>query len=733
MRSPTAISLAILGLGFLTTHVAASDVLKTDGFEDCSTNGTITVNKMDIEYVRSTKKITFDVSGTSSKEQNVTAKLTVSAYGSTIYTKSFDPCDTDSYVEELCPVPSGTFSASGTQSVPDSYASQIPSIAFSIPDLEGEAKLELKAKDGGEELACIQSTVTNGKTVGLAAVSYIAAGIAGVALAMSALSALGTAGDPGATSSSPGFIEIVHWFQSMATNGMLSVNYPTIYRKFTKNFAFSTGLVSWSSMQRSIDNFRAATGGNLTHESYDYLQNTTLVYSDGSNSTTTKRAINTALLFLRNLDTRASNSSDSSSSTSELVSDAKAYFEQLSIPSANVFMTVLLIFAILIAVITCGILLFKVILEAWALTGSFPKKLTSFRKNYWWLLARTITSLILLLYSVWVLYCVYQFTHGDSWAAKVLAGITLSAFTGVLAFYGFRIWQVVQRSKRLEGDDLALYNDKSTWTKYRIFYENFRSGYWWFFVPVIVYMFAKGCILAAADGHGLVQASGQLICEAAMLILLIWSRPYNTTSGKWINIVVQVVRVLSVICVLVFVDELGIAQTTKTITGVALIVVQAALSGILAILIGVNAIITCVRQNPHRKRRKEAEKLHRDDLTPLDARDSLLMEPTTYKQSQATKTPVAQFNSAPSPYEPFRNQGPGLAPSKSRRGPRDEEEASALMHSAADMGQHYPPYQGNMRSRSLSRGSGGSIPPPSDGRNPTLPNVGGYDAVGRGR
>ena len=57
------------------------------------------------------------------------------------------------------------------------------------------------------------------------------------------------------------------------------------------------------------------------------------------------------------------------------------------ITTANTFMTVLLFFAIVIAAIAVSILLFKVILETWALFGSFPKKLTSFRKRYWGMLA----------------------------------------------------------------------------------------------------------------------------------------------------------------------------------------------------------------------------------------------------------------------------------------------------------------------------------------------------------
>jgi len=221
-------------------------------------------------------------------------------------------------------------------------------------------------------------------------------------------------------------------------------------------------------------------------------------------------------------------------------------------------------------------------------------------------------------------------------------------------------------------------------------------------------MFAKGCVLAAGNGHGLFQTAGQLIIESLMLILLLWTRPYEKKSGNWINIIIQVVRVLSVICILVFVEELGISQTTKTITGVILIGVQSGLTGILAILIAVNAIVTCVRENPHRRRRKEAEKLNRevDNLTPLDARNSLLMEPTSYKGGARE---VTNFN-APGPYEPYRD-----APTDfTRFGPRDSEDN--LISSAASMGHQH--------TRSTSRGSEGTSPPPQvRERQPTLPQL----------
>jgi hypothetical protein len=432
---------------------------------------------------------------------------------------------------------------------------------------------------------------------------------------MSGIAAAAASGNPGATTTSPSFGEVIGWFQSMAINGMLSVNYPPIYRSFTNNFAFSTGLVPWDQLQMSIDSFRNVTGGNLTESNVEFLRKATLIHEFPETRSAAKRALQT-LLDLPMLAVRQITVNDTSPDEPEdgepgagvnrVVKGIQGYVEQLMIPESNTFMTVLLIFALVVATITVGILLLKLILELWALRGSFPKKLTNFRKHYWGLLARTITNLILILYGIWVLYCVFQFSRGDSWAAKVLAGVTLAIFTGVLIYFTFRIWRIARRYKKMNGDTSALYEDQETWRKYSLFYDHYKKSYWWVFVPLIIYMFSRGVIIGSADGHGLIQCGGQLIVEAILLILLVWARPYETRSGQWINITIQVVRVLSVACILVFVEQFQVQQTTKTVTGMVLIVIQSVLTALLAILITVNAFILCCSKNPHEKRRKHA-------------------------------------------------------------------------------------------------------------------------------
>ncbi|KAI1126102.1 TRP-domain-containing protein [Nemania abortiva] len=633
-------------IAFAATGVLGEDLLVTNGFSNCNNNSDITVDNVDIKYNNADKTVTFDVAGSSAKQQNVTAKLTVTAFGQDVYSNEFNPCAAATFVQQLCPVPAGHFGANGTQAIPPEFADKIPAIAFQIPDIAAQAKLQLTSLDDNSTIGCVQSEVTNGKTVDVPAVSYVAAGIAAGALVLggaSAISAAISGAAAGAGSSvggvgtiSPSFGEVFGVFHGFALNGMMSAQLPQVYRSFSKNFAFSTGLIPWREMQIGIDNFRSRTGGNLTRDSVELLQNTTLVFPDGStsnaNGTLFRRAVTDfGLLALREIDTQVNSTTSDDASPAEsairtAVSGIQAFVNTLAVPESNTFMTVLEIVAIVIGVIIVGILLVKVILEAWAVFGRFPESLADFRKHYWGSIARAVTSLILLLYGVWVLYCVFQFTNGDSWAAQTLAAVTLALFTGILAFFSWKIWSTARKLKKVEGDTTSLYEDKLYWRKYSLFYESYKKGYWWVFMPVILYLFAKGTVIAATDGHGMVQTIASLIVEGLFLILLLWSRPYERRSGNIINITIQVVRVISVILILVFVEEFGIAQTTQTVAGVALIGVQAALAVTLAILILWNTIISLCKKNPHQKRRKEMERMQRDTLTPLDARNSLLQQ-----------------------------------------------------------------------------------------------------------
>lgn len=64
-------------------------------------NPTVKVTALNVQFNRNTGQLVFDVAGTSTVSQKVTAEMVVSAYGKQIYTKTFDPCSLG--MSQLCP------------------------------------------------------------------------------------------------------------------------------------------------------------------------------------------------------------------------------------------------------------------------------------------------------------------------------------------------------------------------------------------------------------------------------------------------------------------------------------------------------------------------------------------------------------------------------------------------------------------------------------------------------
>lgn len=95
---------AACALAVLSKTALAKDVLGTSRFSSCQ-NGTATikVDKVNIEYNKDNMTVIFDVAGRSTREQNVTASLSVTAFGSDIFSNSFNPCDSGTFVKQLCP------------------------------------------------------------------------------------------------------------------------------------------------------------------------------------------------------------------------------------------------------------------------------------------------------------------------------------------------------------------------------------------------------------------------------------------------------------------------------------------------------------------------------------------------------------------------------------------------------------------------------------------------------
>lgn len=196
---------------------------------------------------------------------NVTANLVLNVYGLLPLNVSINLCDVLDGV--LCPLPIYTFTGSDTITLPSSIdiASNLPGIAYKIPDLEAYAQLTLIEVGTGTVKACVQATLSNGWSIHQPAVEWATGGLALGAL----LSAIWQSVRPEAIAPYR-FLDLMYLYQAIATTGFLSLNYPVVYRAYALNFAWAMGLISTSSssaLQNSINNMRALTGGTMANAS----------------------------------------------------------------------------------------------------------------------------------------------------------------------------------------------------------------------------------------------------------------------------------------------------------------------------------------------------------------------------------------------------------------------------------------------------------------------------------
>lgn len=392
----------------------------------------------------------------------------------------------------------------------------------------------------------------------------------------------------------PGFTEFFTVIQSIAISGMYSVNYPPAYRKFTQNVAWSAGFITWDGMQESIDRFRQKTGGNLAESSFKRLQETTLIMGNQ-----TDQSLNTQIIANSHISANIMKNTVEKGTYAvqaqpkryvEIVSGIKAYVESMTIPNTNTFMTLLIWWAIIIAVCVAIFLGSKIFLELWCLKPENANKFNGFRKRYLAILNTTIVRVIVILYGIWVLYCLHQFKISDSWGVKVLAGVTLGLFSLVIIGYGLRICYLA--SKVIKQRELDLLFQHKPWIqKYGLFYDQFKIKFWWAFIPVFLCVFSRNAFLALGYGNGMVQVIGQLVVDTLLGAFFVICMPFNTKMGNGINLAIQVVRIISLVFLLTFTMQLDINRIAVTGVGMTLIVIQAALVISLAVLIFVNAVI----------------------------------------------------------------------------------------------------------------------------------------------
>lgn len=266
----------ILGLSQLLAPAAAAasdSLLYTTSLSTCQENSGFSASLFDVVYTPENNSLAVDMTASSTVQGYVIFDFSVTAYGYEIIRKTIDPCTAGDGFKGFCPMSPGNLNNPFNVPVDSSATSQIPSIAYNFPDIDARVKVFINYTNG-DSVACVQASVSNGKTVDLVAVKWATAVVAGLALASSALMS-GLGHQNAAAHVAANALSLCGYFQSQAVIGLVATPLPPSVAAWTQDLQWSLGIIKVSFMQDIFTWYQRSTGGAAANV-FDSLSSTSV-------------------------------------------------------------------------------------------------------------------------------------------------------------------------------------------------------------------------------------------------------------------------------------------------------------------------------------------------------------------------------------------------------------------------------------------------------------------------
>ncbi|WVR07678.1 hypothetical protein IAU60_004720 [Kwoniella sp. DSM 27419] len=586
MRIPR-LALPLMSLGALLSSApvaqAAGNTLYTNTVSYCSEARAVIVDEFDIAYHRSNGSATFSFSLASVEPNlNVSINLYLNVYGIEAVNQTFNLCSYFSGV--ICPLPQVNFTGYGTYPIPTKYTSMIPGIAWSIPNLEGYARIQL-IRDGSDEVAaCLQATLSNGWSTKQTAVAWATGAFTLVALLV------GLWHTAAVNSPSPAqyrWFDILFIFQAAAASGLLHLNYPLAYSAFTQNFHWALGLFESSHVQNSINKMRSKTGGHLTGDAYGQVQYINRKLSPYNvlaslNEVTANEASFRSFLADASVPSTqvikraAIESGTTQDAVSDVASGLPVYTNTLLIPEANAYDTVFFFFLAFIAIaIAFHVLLFAVIFIAekvgrgkrdafWA---------TRLRRMWWDFCMGNALRLCLIGFFPIFIFAFWQFRLGDSGLSIFFAVFGILLVLAPLAVVFILSAIKHRRSSSTAPGISPLYTSYRWFHSVGVLYRAYRQKFHFFwFLPLVLAMIARAGFIAFGPNNAWAQVIGNVVVEFLVLIALIACRPHKDRKGDWITTVLSIFRLIAFGLLIAFIPSIGVKPIPRAVIGFVIIV-----------------------------------------------------------------------------------------------------------------------------------------------------------------
>ncbi|THU87706.1 TRP-domain-containing protein [Dendrothele bispora CBS 962.96] len=581
-----AIAFTILLL--LSFSYARDESLFTSSVTYCNPPETLLVQQFDVAYIAKNQSVSFDIIAASVEANvNVTANLLLNVYGMDLVNITIDLCSI--LGGALCPLPQYNFNGSDSLTVPDSFSSHVPGIAFKIPDLEAFAQLTLTEVGTGDIKACVQATLSNGWSTHQRAVEWSVGIVALIAL----LLALWQSRSPHALGPYR-LLDLMGLYQIIAASALWNLNYPSVYRSFALNFAWALTLFSspTSQVQQAINNMRALTGGSLANSTSSSavgfvnrklspFNSNTVVSSGGSSSLSSESFSGfSALSNLAKLPSQPlSDFRQFTASTGEVqtVTEASSnvlqaglpiYVNSINIATANAFMTVFICTLILLAIFGFLVGLGYVGLYLMNRQQSFNRNLQLERSSFFSYVRAWSLRLGMIMFFPILIFAFYQWTLKDSWLSILFSVV---AFLGVLCVVWYPIILVVRVIRR--SGSSALYSDAEVVEWSAPLYWQYRTERYYFFAIMLAATFLRALFISAARSSGIVQLVLTLVVEIAIFVGLLVLKPHKTRGADVFSTYLAIIRVVCTGLMFAFVESFQVQAIPRVAIGIVIAVI----------------------------------------------------------------------------------------------------------------------------------------------------------------
>lgn len=613
--------LFLLVVYVLFAAVAALSKLQATSLLTCMDNSQILASYLDVTYFELNHSVVANVMAISNMNANVTINVELIVYGLKVVSQNISLCDYADF-GSVCPLMLGRLDFNIDQELSSDITSQIPGVAFTIPDIDARVRIALYDQDTDDALACVEAVVSNGKTVQTKYAAWPIAAIAGLGLITSGVvSVMGNSNTAAHIASNS--MSLFVYFQSLAITSMEAVaKVPPIAAAWSQNFMWSLGIIRAGFIQDISNWYLQATGGKPT----DILDNDYLSVSVQkmkrsleyiSMAMYDNHLVNSLRLHKRlsvSIDSDNFGLSDNLNSTLYTTDEKDpelggkvlilrgiqrvSYLAGIEI--TDLFMTsIIFVFFFAFVLVAC-MMFFKAIIEICIRSKVMNEgKFNEYRLQWSSIIKGALYRLYLIAFPQVCVMCLWQFTAHDSAGYVVVAAFLFLITIVLLGYSAGRVIEFGRRSVRVHKNPAyLLFGDTKFLNKFGFVYVQFRADCYWFVVTSMIYTFLKCLFIAVLQKQGRAQSVVIFAIELIFCVLVCWIRPFMDKRTNVFNITIAVINTINALFFMFFSYIFGQPQVVASVMAVVYFVLNAVFALFLLLFTIVTCVLALVYKNP---------------------------------------------------------------------------------------------------------------------------------------